>query len=247
MKRNVAVIPARGGSKGIPDKNIREFAGKPLIAWTIEQAREAKGVDRVIVSTDSERIADVARSYGAEIPFIRPAAISTADTPIEPVLLHAYEWLVSNEDYRANSMILLFPTNPLREIKHIEDALTLFNGSHADSVITVNHSPAHYTPYWTLIRTEDGTVSYFGGQDIRTGYARRQDFPRQCYAKNDLVFVLRPQNLFADIPSLFGERVELSLTDRIYDGDINTDEDWDLTLHTFRYIASKNGRIIPEN
>lgn len=239
MSRNVAVIPARGGSCGIPNKNIRDFAGKPLIAWTIEQAKNAKNVDRVIVSTDSEVIADIARNYGAEVPFFRPSEISAANTPIEPVLAHVYEWLSSNEDYKAESMILLFLTNPLREIKHIEECVDLFYSSKADSVITVNESPAHYTPYWTLIRSEDGSVCYFGGQDIRKGYSRRQDFPQKCFAKNDLVFVVRPKNLYDELPSLYGKRVELYVTDRIFDGDINTMEDWELTLMTFQYLESK--------
>ncbi len=245
MSRTVAIIPARGGSESIRDKNIRDFAGKPLIAWTIEQAGDAKGVDRVIVSTDSERIASVARSYGAEVPFRRPAAISAADTPIEPVLSHAYEWLIANEAYHADSLVLLFPTNPLRETRHIEDSLRLFHESGADSVLTVNESPAHYTPYWTLVRGADGAVRYYGGRDIRTGYTRRQDFPERCFAKNDLVFVLRPQNLFGELPSFYGERVELHVTDRIYNGDINTSEDWELTLLTFRYLTSRKRTASP--
>jgi len=239
-KKTVAVIPARGGSKTIPDKNIRIFEGKPLIAWTIMCAKAAKGVDRVIVSTDSKQIAKISLEYDAEVPFLRPAPISDADTPIEPVVAHAYEWLVDNENYQADSLILLFPTNPLRKTRHIEDALTLFYTSKADSVITVNESPAHYTPYWTLVRDADGTVKYFDGQDIRKGYTRRQDFPQQCFAKNDLVFVIRPQNLFGSLPSLYGEKVELFVTERIYDGDINTKEDWELTLLTIRHLKSRS-------
>ncbi|MFH0789760.1 MAG: acylneuraminate cytidylyltransferase family protein [Pseudomonadota bacterium] len=239
--KTIAVIPARGGSKTIPDKNIRMFEGKPLIAWTIECARKAKGVDRVIVSTDSETIANISLTYGAEVPFLRPAGISTAETPIEPVVAHAYEWLRNNLDCLADPLILLFPTNPLRQRSHIEEALALFHQSKADSVIAVNKSPAHYTPYWTLVRGPQGRVSYFSGQDLRTGYNRRQDFPQVCFAKNDLVFVLRPQNLLGNPPSLYGERVELYVTDRIFDGDINTQEDWDLTLLTFRFLALRKG------
>ena len=242
MSQVVAVIPARGGSQSIPDKNIREFAGKPLIAWAIEKAREAKGVDRVIVSTDSERIAAIARSHGAEVPFLRPASISTAETAIEPVLRHAYEWLLETEGYKADAMVLLFPTNPLRETFHVEEALKRFHETNADTVVTVNESPPHYTPYWTVVRQPDGTVSYFGGQDIRAGYARRQDFPQRCFAKNDLVFVLRPQNLLGNPSSVYGERTELLVTDRIYDGDINTPEDWDLSLLTFHHLCSTTRR-----
>ena len=239
-KKTVAVIPARGGSTTIPKKNIKIFEGKPLIAWTIECALAAKGVDRIIVSTDNEEIANISSTYGAEVPFLRPAEISTADTAIEPVMAHAYEWLADKDDYRADALILLFPTNPLREVRHIEEALNLFHSSKANSVVSVNQSPAHYTPYWTLVRNTDGQVSYFNGQDIRTGYARRQDFPGSCFAKNDLVFVLHPQNLFESRPSLYGQQVELYITDRIYDGDINTPEDWELTLLTFQHLRSRS-------
>jgi CMP-N,N'-diacetyllegionaminic acid synthase len=238
-KKIVAVIPARGGSQSIPKKNIKMFEGKPLIAWTIECALEARGIDRIIVSTDSEEIAKISSAYGAEVPFLRPAEISTADTPIEPVMAHAFEWLVSNENYQPDALVLLFTTCPIRETRHIEEALALFYQTQADSVISVNESPAHYTPYWTLVRKPEGSVSYFSGQDIRKGYSRRQDFPQTCFAKNDLVFVIRPQNLFEDPRSLFGRRVELYVTERIYDADINTPEDWDLTLMTFHYLKSK--------
>jgi CMP-N,N'-diacetyllegionaminic acid synthase len=237
MTRTVAVIPARGGSQSIPDKNIRDFDGKPLIAWTIACAKAAKGVDRVLVSTDSERIAQVARDHGAEVPFLRPAAIAASDTAIEPVMKHAYDWLLENEDYEADALALLFPTNPLRQVSHIEESIARFFNTGADSVITVNESPAHYTPYWTLIRDENGVVRYFDGQDIRKGYTRRQDFPRVCYAKNDLVFVLKPRNLSGELPSLFGARPDLLVTDRVFDGDINTPEDWDITLQTFRNLG----------
>jgi len=242
-KKVVAIIPARGGSSGIPDKNIREFARKPLIAWTIELALATKGISRVIVSTDSERIADISRAYGAEVPFLRPAEIALPDTPIEPVLAHAWDWLRMYENYSADALVLLFPTNPLRKIEHIDECLNLYFSSSVDSVFTVNESPAHYTPYWTLVHDENGCVSYFGGQDIRAGYCRRQDFPKKCYAKNDLVFVINPKNLFQSKASLYGVENRVVVLKRIFDGDINTPEDWNLTLKMFSYIFPEGNLI----
>lgn len=239
INKVVAVIPARGGSNAIPDKNIREFAGKPLIAWTIEVALATKGISRVIVSTDSERIADISRAYGAEVPFLRPVEIAMDETPIEPVLSHAWEWLKVNEGYMADALVLLFPTNPLRKIEHIDECLNLFFSSSADSVFTVNESPSHYSPYWTLIQDENGRVSYFGGRDIRAGYSRRQDFPQKCYAKNDLVFVMKPKNLFGANLSLYGVDSRIVVLDRVFDGDINTLEDWGITLKLFNYLFLK--------
>lgn len=241
VTRTVAIIPARGGSQSIPDKNIREFAGRPLIEWTIDTALKAKGLDRVIVSTDSERIAAVARNAGAEVPFLRPAAISASDTAMEPVLRHACEWL-TREGYPPDVIVLLIPTNPLRQIHHVEGALKLFMESGADSVISVNESPAHYTPYWTVVRDRAGSASYFGGLDIRNGFTRRQAFPQKCFAKNDLVYVMRPANLFEASSNIYGKRVELYETGRIYDGDINTPEDWEVTLLAFNYLESQRQR-----
>lgn len=232
----VVVIPARGGSEEIKNKNIRDFAGKPLIAWTIELALAVRNVSRVIVSTDSKEIAEVAIRFGAEAPFIRPGEISLSSTPIEPVLAHAYEWLRDNNSYNADAIVLLFPTNPLRRIAHVEECIDWFYLNKVDSVFTVNESPAHYTPFWTIVKGSNGRIEYYGGKDIRLGYSRRQDFPIKCYAKNDLVFVLKPENLYQLTPSLFGDNNDIIVTKRIYDGDINDIDDWDSTLARFKNI-----------
>ena len=239
MKNHIAIIPARGGSRAIENKNIRNFCGKPLIAWTIEVAKASSKIDRVLVSTDSPEIAEIALFYGAEVPFIRPSEIAQADTPIEPVMRHAYEWVNNKDSYQADSLVLLFPTNPLREVEHINQSIELYDQGNIDCVVSVNESPAHYTPYWTLTKKANGLVSYFNGVDIRRGYARRQDFPSVCYAKNDAVFVLSPENLYEDPMSLFGERQALFLMEHIFDGDINTEEDWELTEMKFRYLQNK--------
>jgi CMP-N-acetylneuraminic acid synthetase len=110
----VAIIPARGGSKGIPKKNIRLLAGKPLIAHTIEQARASGVIDRIVVSTDDEEIAAVARKYGAEVPFMRPAELAQDLTPTEPVLQHAVEWLEEKEGYRVDVVVFFQLTDVFR-------------------------------------------------------------------------------------------------------------------------------------
>jgi CMP-N-acetylneuraminic acid synthetase len=236
MGRNIALIPARGGSAGIMNKNIKLFHGKPLINWTIELAMQCSEIHRVIVSTDSPEIAEIAKASGAEVPFMRPSSIAEASTAIEPVLKHAYEWLIDFENYQAKSIALLFPTNPLRRLMHLESALNLFYEKNVDTVLTVNKSPAHYTPYWTLIKDANGKVLYFDGKNLRDGYVRRQDFPLECFAKNDLVFVINPENLYLTPPSIFGDKVELLETNIIFDGDINTLDDWDSAEITFEYL-----------
>jgi CMP-N,N'-diacetyllegionaminic acid synthase len=122
-KNVVAIIPARGGSKGLPQKNIKPLAGKPLVAYSIEAAKASPLVDRVIVSTDDEEIARVAREYGAEVPFMRPAELAADMAPTEPVLKHAVEWLEENENYHVDIVLFLQPTDIFRKKSMIEGVI----------------------------------------------------------------------------------------------------------------------------
>lgn len=137
MERNLAIIPARGGSKGIPRKNIREIGGKPLIAWSIEQALSAERVDRVVVSTDDDEIAETALRFGAEVPFRRPAVLANDTAATEPSLIHALEWLDANEDYRPDNVVLLQATSPVRYDGAIDRAIQQFEIEGADSLLSV--------------------------------------------------------------------------------------------------------------
>ena len=134
----LAIVPARGGSKSIPRKNIRFFAGHPLIAYSIAAGLAAETVTRVIVSTDDEEIAAVARQYGAEVPFLRPAELSRDDTPDLPVFQHALTWLAEHDSYRPEIVVQLRPTSPFRRRWHIDQAvLRLLERPEADAVRTV--------------------------------------------------------------------------------------------------------------
>ena len=131
----LALIPARGGSKGIPRKNIRDYGGAPLIAWSIAAALRAETVTRVIVSTDDEEIAAVAREWGAETPFLRPAELAQDDTTDYPVFRHALDWLAAHENYRPEVVVQLRPTSPVRPIHLVDDAVQLlFEHPFADCV-----------------------------------------------------------------------------------------------------------------
>src|SRR3989344_8489661 len=151
----LAIIPARGGSKSIPRKNIKILAGKPLIAWTIEEAKKTKHPMRVIVSTDDEKIADVARKFGAEVPFLRPAEISgDLATDIE-WLTHALDWLKQRESYEPDIVVRLPPTSPLRTATDIDLGIeTLIGHAHADSSRAICESPKHYYKMW---KTSEGS------------------------------------------------------------------------------------------
>ena len=138
MVEVLALIPARGGSKSIPRKNIKMFAGHPLIAYSIAAGLAAKTVTRTIVSTDDEEIATVARAYGAEVPFLRPAEHSRDNTPDLPVFQHALRWLEEHENYRPEMVVQLRPTSPLRRTWHIDQAVErLLQQPQADAVRTV--------------------------------------------------------------------------------------------------------------
>jgi len=119
----VAIIAARGGSKGLPGKNIRPLAGKPLIAYSVEAAKASPYVDRVIVTTDSPEIAEVARKFGAEVPFMRPPELAQDLTPTEPVLAHAVEWLEREEGYRVDIVVFLQPTDIFRKRTMIDETV----------------------------------------------------------------------------------------------------------------------------
>jgi N-acylneuraminate cytidylyltransferase len=138
MSEVLALIPARGGSKSIPRKNIRSFAGHPLIAYSIAAGRAARTVTRVIVSTDDEQIAEVSRQYGAETPFLRPEEFSRDHTPDLPVFQHALRWLAEHEGYQPEIVVQLRPTSPLRHVMHIDQAVyRLLEQPQADAVRTV--------------------------------------------------------------------------------------------------------------
>ena len=132
----IAIIPARKGSKEILNKNIKIIGGKPLIAWTIEQALSSKKISRVVVSTDSTEIAKISENYGAEVPFLRPEKFATDSATTEEVLLHAVEALsVSNNN---NAIVLLQPTSPVRLKRSIDSAIYKFEKERADSLVSVN-------------------------------------------------------------------------------------------------------------
>ncbi|PJA34158.1 MAG: acylneuraminate cytidylyltransferase family protein, partial [Candidatus Zambryskibacteria bacterium CG_4_9_14_3_um_filter_40_16] len=142
----IGIIPARKGSKSIPLKNLKDFCGNPLIAWSIISAKKSK-LDRVIVSTDSTEIAKIAKSFGAETPYLQPANISGDAVGMETILKYAYEWLINKEDYKPDALMLLQSTSPLRQTFQIDEMIKIFKETNADSVVAVNETPANHTPY----------------------------------------------------------------------------------------------------
>jgi len=172
--RAVGIIPARGGSKQVPRKNLHPLGGKPLIAWSIERALAATELERVIVSTDSAEIAAVARSLGAEAPFLRPAEYAADDTPDLPVFEHALEWLERNEGYIPDGVIHLRPTLPFRTARQIDEVVRLLAANEVDCVKSVYLSDKHPHKMWTLA---DGRLQPF--LDTPLWHTLGPDCPRQ--------------------------------------------------------------------
>ncbi len=156
MMRVLAIIPARGGSKRVPGKNTRDVGGRPLIAWTIEAALGCAIIDRVIVSTDYREIADVAKSFGAEIPFMRPPDLASDDATSADVVAHALQHFSSiGETYDVG--VLLQPTSPLRCSDDISTALALLADTKIDSCVAVG--PVSHQPWWCYKVTHDGRMT----------------------------------------------------------------------------------------
>jgi len=172
--RILAVIPARGGSKGLPGKNIRPLAGLPLIAHSIACARLCSSLTRTIVSTDSEEIADVARAHGGDVPFLRPAALASDSAPMWPVLRHALDFVEKEEGREYTFVVLLDPTSPPRLPEDIEACIGRLNEvPEADGIVAV--SRPEFNPLWLCVVERDGWM-----EDLNPGassFARRQDVP----------------------------------------------------------------------
>ena len=185
----VAFIFARGGSKGLPGKNIKIFSGKPLIAWSIEQAKKLSSIDRVIVSTDCSEIARVAKEYGAEVPFLRPDNISEDDSPEWMAWRHALSFLLEKEGKMPDIMLSIPTTAPLRRVVDIENCLNLYKKGGVDVVITT--TDAHRSPYFNMVKkSHDGNVELV--IKPKDKLYRRQDAPI-VYDMTTVAYVMNPE------------------------------------------------------
>lgn len=214
-KKVLAIIPARGGSKGIPRKNVRELSGKPLIAWTIEEAKKSKYIDQLILSSEDPEIIEVAKKYGCDVPFIRPEYLAQDTTPgIDPVL-HALNKL---SDY--NYVILLQPTSPLRLTEDIDGCIEKMLEIEAPACVSVTEPDK--SPYWMYtIRENDRMQPLIPQKEITV---RRQDLPA-VYALNGAVYVAQTDWLLETKSFLTNETTAFIMPkSRSYD--IDTEEDW---------------------
>lgn len=214
----LAVIPARGASKRIPGKNLRPLAGKALLLWTIDAARHARSLDRIVVSTDDQAIARFARKGGVEVPFLRPANLATDTSAMIEVIRHAVQQLEAG-GMAVKTVVTLQPTSPLRTAEDIDNAVELFATDPGRAVVSV--SPVVPSPDW-WVRIEDGTAVPLAGQ---WPSSRSQDLP-PTYALNGAIFVT-PRSLL-DIGSLSGVEPRAYVMPRERSIDIDEESDWRL-------------------
>ncbi len=219
----VAFIFARGGSKGLPGKNIRPLAGKPLIAWAIEHALAVPRIRRVIVSTDSVEIATVAKTWGAEVPFIRPAELARDDSPEWLAWRHALEYLRDDEGSLPGAMVSVPVTAPLRLPADIENCLDMYAQGDADMVITV--TDAHRSPYFNMVKQNpDGHVGLVIPPTAQV--SRRQDAPT-VFDMTTVAYVASPEFVLTQ-NSVFAGRVKAVHVPLERSSDIDTLYDFEL-------------------
>jgi len=199
----LAVIPARGGSKGVPRKNIRPVCGKPLIGYTIETAFEASAsLYTVIVSTDDQETAQIALQFGAEVPFLRPAQLAEDSAPTAPVLQHAVKFIEERDGVQMDWVLLLQPTDPLRLPQDIDNAIEIALNQKCDSVISVKQ--VFSTHPILMKKIEDGLLEPFCIPE-KEG-TRRQDYDPPAYMRNGAIYLTRRDVLMHD-NSIWGETI----------------------------------------
>ncbi|RJQ32483.1 acylneuraminate cytidylyltransferase family protein [Candidatus Parcubacteria bacterium] len=209
-KKVLAIIPARGGSKSIPKKNIYLILGKPLIFFTIEAAKRAKLIDRIIVSTDSAEIAEVAKKCGAEVPFLRPRKLSGDKTPDLPVFQHTLMWLKEKEDYTPDLVVHLWPTSPLRDPKDIDKAIkNIFSKPEADSIRSITTPSQVPFKMWTI--NKKGSLAPIMKSTFKEIYKKGLEphsMPRQLlpktFVQTGYLSVIRPKTIMGK-NSMHGE------------------------------------------
>lgn len=235
----LALIPARSGSKRVPLKNIKSLCGKPLIAYTIEAAKASRLINRVIVSTDSAEIADIAKQYGAEVPFLRPKEISTADSTELEFFDHALDRLEKDEGYMPDIIVLLYPTSPFRKSESIDRAIeTIIAHPECDSLRSIRKCSEHPYKMWTIV---DGYLKPF----VDTGkasnmYTLSYHLLPGVYIQNASIYIVKASTI-KNKHSTTGDIIIPFIMDEVESIDINNPLDFLLAETTIKEKAACRG------
>ena len=218
--RILGLIPARGGSKSIPRKNVVPVAGRPLLAYTCEAARTSRRLSRVVLSTEDDEIAAVGRAEGVEVPFRRPADLARDDTPALAVAQHAARWLAEHDDWQTNVLVLLQPTSPLRQAHHIDEAVGLLLETGADTVVSVVEVPHQFSPY-KVMDLKEGRLEPFWKDPLPFDRFRRQEVP-VLYARNGPAVLATRTDILFEAQSFYGSHVVPYVMNEAESVDIDT-------------------------
>ncbi len=224
MNKTIAIIPARGGSKKIPQKNIKLLNDIPLINYTINLALSNANIQRVIVSTNNPEIAKISKECGAEVPFLRPASIARDKTPDRPVILHLLDWMKNKENFIPDRLLYLRPTTPFKNNEIINECLEKLNSNPAaTSVRTVHRAEGIDHPYWMFKDKKGFLAPFIDGIDL-SKYYQRQLLP-ECYKINGVVDIVKPEVVLNN-SDMFGEKVSFVEINDIHAVDIDTQLDF---------------------
>ncbi|TMM31344.1 acylneuraminate cytidylyltransferase family protein [Polaribacter aestuariivivens] len=217
----LGIIPARGGSKGVPRKNIKLLGEKPLIAYTAEVALKSKFIDTLIVSSEDKQIIEAAKSLGIEVPFKRPNELALDTTPTLPVILHALDFY-KNQDIYFDAVCLLQTTSPFRTVEFLDKAIQTFIEKDTDSLISVQEVPHEYNPHWVFEQDNLGNLKIATGE--KQIISRRQDLPK-AFHRDGSIYITKT-NVLLEQNSLFGNSTSYIESPKEWYVNIDTIEDW---------------------
>jgi CMP-N,N'-diacetyllegionaminic acid synthase len=220
--RILGIIPARGGSKGVPGKNIKLLNGKPLLQYTADIALESQYLTDVILSSDDKQIITVAESLGVQVPFMRPSALAVDQTPTIDVIVHALQWF-ENQAVFFDAVCLLQVTSPFRTVEFLDEAITKFMDSGCDSLVSVQKVPHEYNPHWTFEVNPEGNLKIATGEEKII--SRRQELP-DTYHRDGSVYITKTEVLLQQ-HSLYGKSTSFIESSPEFYVNIDTLADWE--------------------
>jgi CMP-N-acetylneuraminic acid synthetase len=233
----MGIVGIRSGSKGVPDKNIRPLAGKPLVGWILDAASQSKYLNRTVVSTDSEAYAAIAKSYGADVPYLRPAELAADDSPEYEYVRHMVEWLERNEGYRPDIVVRMMATVPLQSTQDIDAVIrTLLDDPKADSAVAIAEARQHPMKALKLVEDGDGgkkLVSYFSESGREVTPIARQGYAKAYFRAN--IIGCRRRVIF-ETNSLTGDLVRPHIIPQNRAVDIDNEIDFYMVEHLLRSL-----------
>ena len=227
--RILGIIPARGGSKGVPGKNIKLLNGKPLLKYTSEIALESQFLTAVILSSDDTQIITVAKSLGIQVPFIRPEELAQDTTPTIDVIIHALQWY-ENQTVFFDAVCLLQVTSPFRTVEFLNKAIEKFIASGCDSLVSVQKVPHEYNPHWTFEINSEGNLKIATGEEKII--SRRQELP-EAYHRDGSIYIMKTEVLVQQ-DSLYGKSISFIESAPEFYVNIDTLVDWEKAEHIIK-------------